>query len=87
MQKMSHVAWPRVALLLPRTRIPSGGVGLPTVRLLHFLDSWSGLLAWAFVGLVAFGAVVLAIRVEATNLRAWTRGRKTANRPADNVGQ
>jgi len=73
---------------MPTDPIPLRGVGLPTVRyFLHYLGSWRGLLAWAGLGLAAFVAVALAIRAEAKNLRAWTRGRKTATGPSGNVGQ
>lgn len=50
--------------------------------LLRYLWGWRALLAWAGLGLTAFVAVALAIRSEARNLRAWTRGRKTATGPS-----
>ncbi len=63
------------------------GRTLAEVRFVHFVASWSGLLAWISVGSAAFVAVALAIRAEAKNLRAWTRGRRTATGPSGNVGQ
>ena len=74
---------------MPTDPIHLRGVGLPTVgtTFLHWLGSWRGLLAWAGLGLAAFVAVALASRAEAKNLRAWTRGRKTATGPSGTVGQ
>ena len=63
------------------------GRRLADMRFVHFVSGWSGLLGWASVGLAAVVAVALAMRAEAKNLRAWTRGRRTATGPSGNVGQ